>query len=330
MRGRGETLRYTFHAGVFVDFVGGDTGALRGALGFLGGVFSEVAWPPVEPFVRLRRGTLSRSLVCELGALSPGTWVFCLGSGDVEAFTSDGLARLERNRGSVSVTPSAFGRYHLSGALGAGISYVLGARGCFFVHAACFLLGKVCALVIADSGAGKSALCAGALAASGRLISDDMVIVTAAAPDSHLIYAGRPDAYFSDAACRLLPRFYAGVLAEQGPARKGKQALARAVAPEAFISNATPTHMLILDRAHPPSRVTVEPVCQAEALAALVAASVRLARSALTASLPSSETALRLASVVPAYRLQCPQTLLTRPVEVMHQLLRQLESAASQ
>jgi hypothetical protein len=318
--------RYTLHPGFFVDFVGDVRLELGAVLDFLSGVFSGIA-APSEPFLRLRGNTLPRVVASELRTLSNG-WVFCFPGGAVDAYTSDGLARLEADRASITVTPVASARYHLAGAFGAGFSYALGARGGFFLHAAAFSLDDICAVVVADSGAGKSTLSAGVLAASGRLISDDMVIVAPDTAGSHRIYAGRRDAYLSSAALGMLPRRYADAMPPKGLARRGKLPMARSLAPDAFLTDATPTHLLILDREHPRSAVSIEPVSQAEALAAIVAASVRLARSALTESYPSTQTALQLACALPAYRLRCPNSLLSRPAEVVNRLLRQLESGS--
>ena len=146
-------------------------------------------------------------------------------------------------------------------------------QGFSVLHAAAFEVAERGFLVVGESGTGKSTLAMLALRAGGRVVSDDSVLMGPIVGGRPGVAAFRKDAVLRDAGERIIPPVLRGRLHRALVDGIERPVLARARAPEAFASTVVPQRLFIsrVDRRLRGSRC--RRTTQADALAALIAAS---------------------------------------------------------
>jgi hypothetical protein len=266
---------------------------------------------------------LSEAQCCELSLLDPGETVVCRrDAATLIAYCRDGVASQNSNdRLSVRLCP----RIHVSDSTAFGIAhdYLMAQQGALFLHAAAFVIGRDCFIALGDSCAGKSTLCAAALAIGGRVLSDDsiMVIPARTADESLAVHANRKDAFFFPDTAGLLPLVLRKHVERPEPYRRGKLVMARERVPSAFDCKALPTHLLLLSSRVAGDQHVFRAASQAEAFAAIVAGSPWLTCIGLRDSNGLAQTARQFVASVPASHLGVASTLLEDPARAARSLL---------
>ncbi len=151
----------------------------------------------------------------------------------------------------------------------AALAHALTARGECFLHAAAFETAGRRPLVIGASGTGKSTLASAVLAAGGRVISDDSLLL-GVHEGRPVLRAARRNVWLRPGSEALLPGLRQRGLSMESAA-DGRIRLDRDGSPEAFEGISYPDCLVVLESS---GRSEVEhrqrPLSQAEALAALL------------------------------------------------------------
>lgn len=268
---------------------------------------------------RLQDHDLARSLA----GLMPGDAVWCVRDGQVGQHCHDGAVRYSENDSATEVQLAPNVPPSLSGALGVGLVRSLSIAGNLVLHAAALHYRGLTLLALGPSGAGKSTLCAAALRAGGRVVSDDLVLLTQ--PDEPADVGGqiwlhpyRADMLLREGSHRLLPNALADTLKPEQRLSGPKLRLDRGVAPEAFAARAALSCIAILGQGPRRASSQVRPLDQAGALVGILSA--LLYRLSPIARGPLMDAARRLASGYPAVQLDVGARLLSAPVDELEQI----------
>lgn len=328
-RGRaphGAAWRCTYPGGHIIDVSGVDEECLQGALRHTGVLLSEpLAARPSAAHIRVDDTLRDQPLCFALESLQPNETLLCNSDQTPVAWCHDGVATLWPGRDGVSVRLCAGRPLSLYGAFGVAHTFLLGRAGVLLTHAGAFRLNDLCPIVVADSGAGKSTLCAAVVAAGGTIVSDDAVMTLGGQRAAPSVCAHRADAYLHRDAYALLPAAVKRRLGRVVARRDGKLPVRRSDVPDVFESVATATHLVLLEVPNGKRTTTVRHTHQAEALAALIAATPQLAQTGFSRSYAASKTAVELVNRLPAFKISVSADLMSDPVPTLAEIMSALE-----
>jgi len=281
----------------------------------------QVLDTPRPPLIEI--GPLLSSARCsELSQLDPAQTIVCRRKARLIAYCRDGIAsHISNDRVYVRLCSRL--QVSDSTAFAAGHDYLMAQQGALFLHAAAFMVGTDCFIALGESCAGKSTLCAAALAIGGRILSDDSIMVVPACMvgERLTVHANRKDAFFFPDSAALLPTALRQHMKCAEPYRRGKLAMAREQAPSAFDGKALPTHLLLLYGRAQGEHHVVRAANQAEAFAAIVAGSPWLTCTGLQDSNASARTARQLVASAPASHVSVASSLLSDPWRAIRELV---------
>ena len=192
------------------------------------------------------------------------------------------------------------------------------------LHAAAFELGGEGVLAVGRSGSGKSTLALAALAAGGRVVSDDTVVVFRQGSEGELCAAPlRPDLSLRRGSLGLLPSVQEFNLAQSSD---GRTILRRSQHPSLFIDNIVVSQVWFLsEEAQKPGKSLSRTIdSQADTFTELLCASAPLLLSSKydVERTIVMKVATELMSVQPSLRVWLGWDLLEKPREILGRLLR--------
>ena len=203
------------------------------------------------------------------------------------------------------------------------------AMGGFVVnHAAALEVGGAGLLVVGSSRAGKSTLCAAALAAGGAVVSDDSVIL--GLDDEGVAMAGalRRNLWLRSGSVDLLPEGLRARLLETTSFGERRWGLERVAFPEIFQTRVRPKAIVLLRRDLRVREFALRRVSSADGLAALILASSPLF---LSARYPVERekcmpTLLALVNGTPCFEVRMGRVLVADPVAAVRRLVEEVQS----
>jgi hypothetical protein len=153
------------------------------------------------------------------------------------------------------------------------LTHALAISGHVVNHAAALEVGGTELLVVGPSRAGKSTLCAAALAAGGAVVSDDSVILGIDDEGSSSAGALRRDLWLRDGSVELLPERLRARLWETASFGERRWGLERAAFSELFRTRVRPHAIVLLRRDLRVREYVLRRVSSADGLAGLILAS---------------------------------------------------------
>jgi len=188
-----------------------------------------------------------------------------------------GRVRLAAGRAEAVVewgnTGAVVDRFVTTTLLETALIHALAMGGCVVNHAAAFEVDGTALLVIGPSRAGKSTVCAAALAAGGTVVSDDSVILGLDDEGSPSAGALRRDLWLRDGSVELLPEALRTRLWEGSSFGERRWGLERSAFPELFRTAVQPQAIVLLRRDLRVRGFKLRRVSSAEGLAGLILAS---------------------------------------------------------
>jgi len=149
--------------------------------------------------------------------------------------------------------------------------HALALGGCVVNHAAALEIGATELLVVGQSHAGKSTLCAAALAAGGAVVSDDSVILGLDENESPLAGGLRRDLWLRDGSVEILPAPLRARLREtESFGEERRWGLERAEFPQLFRTRMRPQAIVLLRRDLRIREFALRRVSSADGLAGLI------------------------------------------------------------
>ncbi len=138
------------------------------------------------------------------------------------------------------------------------------------IHGCAFKCDGRSVLGVGRTRSGKSTISATAISRGGRVVSDDLLLVSKQQGDGLLVHALRPHGLIRAPTVDILPKEIAGGLRPSAAGNEGKWILPRQSHPSAFIDQVKPgvLWLLSIDRRLNQSRI--EPVSQSRAMAGLM------------------------------------------------------------
>ena len=188
-----------------------------------------------------------------------------------------GRVRLAAGRAEAVVewgnTGAVVDRFVTTTLLETALIHALAMGGCVVNHAAAFEVDGTALLVIGPSRAGKSTVCAAALAAGGTVVSDDSVILGLDDEGSPSAGALRRDLWLRDGSVELLPEALRTRLWEGSSFGERRWGLERSAFPELFRTAVQPRAIVLLRRDLRVRGFKLRRVSSATGLAGLILAS---------------------------------------------------------
>lgn len=217
----------------------------------------------------------------------------------------------------------AVDRFVATSLLETALIHGLAMSGCVVNHAAALEFGGAELLVVGPSRAGKSTLCAAALAAGGIVVSDDSVILGF---DEDVVPAAgalRRDLWLRDGSVELLPERLRAQLWETESFGERRWGLGRAAFPKLFKTSVRPQAIVLLHRDLRIREFALRRVSSADGLAGLLLASSPLFLSGRypverERCLPAL---MALVNGAPCFEVRMGKTLVVDPVATIGRLV---------
>lgn len=179
-----------------------------------------------------------------------------------------------RRAATIAVHPDLFDRFDLVQLATEGaLTRALASYGAVCIHAAAFEIEGIPILAVGPSGAGKSTLTAVALAAGGRVVSDDSLILGRSTDGTIIVRPSRPDLLFRDPSPELLPSNLRSRLIPVSVGGQPKWWLRRQDQPSSFLNCASPRSLFFVERDRHRTHARKD-LIQSAALAELLVANV--------------------------------------------------------
>lgn len=225
-------------------------------------------------------------------------------------------------------TGAAVDGFATTSLLEAGLIHALAMGGFVVNHAAALEVGGMELLVVGRSRAGKSTLCAAVLAADGRVVSDDSVIL--GLDDKGLPAAGalRRDLWLRDGSVKLLPERLRAPLREAASFGERRWGLERAAFPNLFRTRVRPQAVVLLRRDLRIRGFALRRVSSADGLAGIFLASSPIF---LSGRYPLERERcmpglLALVNGAPSFDVRMGRALVDDPVATVGRLVEEIRS----
>jgi hypothetical protein len=206
--------------------------------------------------------------------------------------------------------------------------HALAVGGFVVNHAAALEVGGEGLLVVGASRAGKSTLCAAALATGGTVVSDDSVILGLADDGVPAAGALRRNLWLRDGSVELLPEALRGQLWETESFGEQRWGLERAAFPDFFRTRVRPKAIILLRRDLRVRGFALRRVNSADGLAGLILASSPLFLSGRypverERCLPAL---LALVNGAPCFEVRMGRVMVDDPVATIGRLVEEIRS----
>jgi hypothetical protein len=213
--------------------------------------------------------------------------------------------------------------------VGGPLGHALALEGSSFLHGAAVIVDDLPILLLGEAGSGKSTVAAAALAAGGKVVSDDSLILYPTASNRFGVRTLRRDLFLRQGSRTVLPASLREHLRRVGPATDPRWVLGRQDATSVFRTALEPAALCVLRRDRRFKTFGLTALNQAMALTALLEANA--SPHLLQPGFEGEQRRLlslwsRLASRIPTFELRLGPAVLDSPAEVLAEVVARLRA----
>jgi len=211
--------------------------------------------------------------------------------------------------------------------VGGPLGHALALEGSSFLHGAAVIVDDLPILLLGEAGSGKSTVAAAALAAGGKVVSDDSLILYPTASSRFGARTLRRDLFLREGSRAVLPAPLQERLQRVGPAIDPRWMLGRGDAASTFCTAIEPAALCVLRRDRRLKAFRLTALNQAMALTVLLEANS--SPHLLQPGFEGEQRRLlslwsRLASRLPAFELRLGPAMLDSPAEIFAEVVARL------